>query len=134
MPLTQEELERRELQRRERKIIRQLEKRQRKMAARGIHVDLATLKREWLREHTMEEEIDVVGSEEDEEETEDAPVSVEEEDDDGDKTVPPEEDGSATTKQSNSGEGQKLLANGPSSMVVKTNPFSIDNLLSNLKK
>ena len=37
----------REEQRRERKIMRQLEKQQRKLSAKGVEVDLKTLRKEW---------------------------------------------------------------------------------------
>lgn len=70
-PLTPEELVKREQQRRERKILRQLEKQQRKLAAKGVDVDLKTLRKEWdqkradgIEEPDLEDdEIDVVGDE-----------------------------------------------------------------------
>jgi hypothetical protein len=46
-PLSQEELVRRDLRRRERKVVRQLEKQRRRLEHRGIVKDLATLRREW---------------------------------------------------------------------------------------
>lgn len=61
-PLTQTELERREQQRKERKLMRQLEKQQKKLAAKGIEMDLASLRDEWMKKHSDDlEEIDVVG-------------------------------------------------------------------------
>ncbi len=76
-PLTQEEMERRESQRRERRITRQLEKQQKRMEAKGIHVDMDTLRREWERKQLDrgdlgdQEEVDVVGSDDDEEDDDD---------------------------------------------------------------
>ena len=65
-PLSPEEIEKRERQRRQRKLNRQLEKKQAKLAEKGIHVDLATLKQNYkgedLDEDEEEELIDVVGS------------------------------------------------------------------------
>lgn len=46
-PLSPEEIEKREKQRKQRKLNRQLEKKQAKLAAKGIHVDLATLKQQF---------------------------------------------------------------------------------------
>jgi len=45
-PLTMEEMERKERDRGEKKVRKQLEKQQKKLALKGIHVDLETLKRE----------------------------------------------------------------------------------------
>ena len=45
-PLSREEIEKRERQRRQRKLNRQLEKKQAKLAAKGIHIDLATLRKQ----------------------------------------------------------------------------------------
>ena len=74
-PLTNEEMELREQQRRRRRLTRQLEKQQKKLAARGINVNMDTLRREWTnktKEDEDDREIDVVGSSEEEEEEEDA--------------------------------------------------------------
>ena len=76
-PLSQAEIEKRERQRRQRKLNRQLEKKQAKLAAKGIHVDISTLRQQWesksniskeadmALEESDDELIDVVGSEED---------------------------------------------------------------------
>lgn len=77
-PLSPEEIEKRERQRRQRKLNRQLEKKQAKLAEKGIHIDLATLKQnyqqskdrgeeDYLDEEEEEELIDVVGSDAEEE-------------------------------------------------------------------
>ena len=58
-PIPPEELEKRERERKERKLRKQLEKQQKKLAAKGIHVDIDSLKKE-IRE-TADSEIDVVG-------------------------------------------------------------------------
>ena len=75
-PLSVAEIEKRERQRRQRKLNRQLEKKQAKLAAKGIHVDIATLRQQWesksssskeedmALEESDDELIDVVGSEE----------------------------------------------------------------------
>ena len=69
-PLTMEEMERKERERGEKKVRKQLEKQQKKLAQKGIHVDLDTLKREYLTQRgilprdTADQEIDVVGDEE----------------------------------------------------------------------
>ena len=78
-PLSPQEIEKRERQRRQRKLNRQLEKKQAKLAAKGIHVDLNTLRQQYSKEdHGQEplsdvedddEEIDVVNSESEEHET-----------------------------------------------------------------
>eukprot|EP00095_Tigriopus_kingsejongensis_P010108 maker-scaffold152_size304267-snap-gene-1.18 protein:Tk10108 transcript:maker-scaffold152_size304267-snap-gene-1.18-mRNA-1 annotation:"homeobox protein unc-4-like" len=75
-PISEEELERREYQRREKKLMKQLEKQQKKLAAKGINVDLDTLKKDYdnqknggktsihLDAQKLDEEmIDVVGIE-----------------------------------------------------------------------
>eukprot|EP00095_Tigriopus_kingsejongensis_P010113 maker-scaffold152_size304267-snap-gene-2.25 protein:Tk10113 transcript:maker-scaffold152_size304267-snap-gene-2.25-mRNA-1 annotation:"homeobox protein" len=65
-PLTLSEMEKREKQRKERKLMRQLEKQQRKLAAKGVEVDLTTLRAEWMKKHSDDlEEIDVVGDDDD---------------------------------------------------------------------
>jgi hypothetical protein len=46
-PLSHEELVRRDHRRRERKIMRQLEKQRRRLESRGIFKDLATLRLQW---------------------------------------------------------------------------------------
>ncbi len=46
-PISQEELERKERDRRERKLLKQLEKQQKKLAAKGIHVDVETLRKDY---------------------------------------------------------------------------------------
>lgn len=57
-PLSPEEIEKREVQRRQRKLNRQLEKKQAKLAAKGIHVDLATLKQQFEAKKFHFEECD----------------------------------------------------------------------------
>lgn len=68
-----EELERKEKDRREKKLLKQLEKQQKKLAAKGIHVNLDDLKKDYDHQKAggksslhfdaqkMDEEIDVVG-------------------------------------------------------------------------
>ena len=46
-PIPEEELLRKERDRREKKLLKSLERQQRKLAAKGIAVDIATLRREW---------------------------------------------------------------------------------------
>jgi len=46
-PIPEEELLRKERERREKKLLKSLERQQRKLAAKGIAVDIATLRREW---------------------------------------------------------------------------------------
>ena len=66
-PLTMEEMARKERERQEKKVRKQLEKQQKKLAQKGIHVDLETLKREYLTQRGIlpkdgdNQEIDVVG-------------------------------------------------------------------------
>ena len=68
-PLTMEEMERKERDRGEKKVRKQLEKQQKKLALKGIHVDLETLKREYLTQRGIlpkdgeAGDIDVVGDE-----------------------------------------------------------------------
>ena len=68
-PLTPEEMVRKERERAEKKVRKQLEKQQKKLAQKGIHVDLETLKREYLTQRGLlpkdgdNQEIDVVGDE-----------------------------------------------------------------------
>ena len=45
--MSNEELQRKERERREKKLLKQLEKQQKKLAAKGIHVDLETLKKDY---------------------------------------------------------------------------------------
>ncbi|KAK8395483.1 hypothetical protein O3P69_005537 [Scylla paramamosain] len=60
-PIPPEELERRERVRREKKLLKQLERQQRKLALKGVHVSLEQLRREYENQHKPEPEIDVVG-------------------------------------------------------------------------
>lgn len=78
-PLSPEEIHKREIQRRERKLQRQLEKQHTKLSARGINVDLKTLRAQWevkYRARKMspgeetDEMIDVVGSDDDDDDDE----------------------------------------------------------------
>ncbi|KAF4528738.1 hypothetical protein B566_EDAN017233 [Ephemera danica] len=46
-PIPPEELQRKERDRREKKLLKALEKQQKKLALKGIHVELAALKRDW---------------------------------------------------------------------------------------
>jgi len=46
-PIPEEELVRKERERREKKLLKSLERQQRKLAAKGIAVDIVTLRREW---------------------------------------------------------------------------------------
>lgn len=50
-PIPAEELERKERDRKEKKLLKSLEKQQKKLALKGIHVDLATLRAEWEAQH-----------------------------------------------------------------------------------
>ena len=59
-PLSPDEIEKRERQRRQRKLNRQLEKKQAKLAAKGIHVDLATLKKQ-LEESKNDDSEELIG-------------------------------------------------------------------------
>jgi hypothetical protein len=52
-PIPEEELLRKERERREKKLIKSLERQQRKLAAKGITVDIATLRREWEAKREM---------------------------------------------------------------------------------
>ncbi|XP_042206031.1 homeobox protein HOX3-like isoform X2 [Homarus americanus] len=60
-PIPPDELERRERLRREKKMLKQLERQQRKLALKGVHVTLEQLRREYENQHKPEPEIDVVG-------------------------------------------------------------------------
>jgi hypothetical protein len=46
-PIPPEELQRKDRERREKKLLKALEKQQKKLALKGIHVDLAALRRDW---------------------------------------------------------------------------------------
>lgn len=46
-PIPAEELRRKEIERRQKKLLKSLERQQRKLAAKGVTVDLDTLRREW---------------------------------------------------------------------------------------
>ncbi|XP_063234355.1 homeobox protein unc-4-like [Bacillus rossius redtenbacheri] len=50
-PIPEEELRRKERERRDKKLLKALERQQRKLAAKGVAVDLATLRREWEAKH-----------------------------------------------------------------------------------
>ncbi|XP_050696022.1 homeobox protein unc-4 homolog isoform X2 [Eriocheir sinensis] len=60
-PIPPDELERRERVRHEKKMMKQLERQQRKLALKGVHVSLEQLRREYENQHKSEPEIDVVG-------------------------------------------------------------------------
>ncbi|XP_050722772.1 homeobox protein unc-4 homolog [Eriocheir sinensis] len=68
-PIPPDELERRERVRREKKVLKQLERQQRKLALKGVHVSLEQLRREYENQHKPEPEIDVVGDASDQEES-----------------------------------------------------------------
>merc|ERR1711936_829687 len=80
-PIPPEEIERREQQRREKKLMRQLEKQQKKLEAKGIMVEISQLRQEWEaarnggkggnNEPILEHEIDVVGDDSDTEDQDD---------------------------------------------------------------
>ncbi|XP_069972054.1 homeobox protein unc-4 homolog isoform X2 [Penaeus vannamei] len=53
-PIPPEELERRERLRREKKLLKQLERQQRKLALKGVHVSLEQLRREYESQHKPE--------------------------------------------------------------------------------
>lgn len=46
-PIPADELRRKEHERRQKKLLKSLERQQRKLAAKGVHVDLDTLRKEW---------------------------------------------------------------------------------------
>ncbi|XP_049948241.1 homeobox protein unc-4-like [Schistocerca serialis cubense] len=50
-PIPEEELRRKERERREKKLLKSLERQQRKLAAKGVAVDLDTLRRQWEAKH-----------------------------------------------------------------------------------
>jgi homeobox protein Unc-4 len=50
-PIPAEELERKERDRKEKKLLKSLEKQQKKLALKGIHVDMASLRAEWETQH-----------------------------------------------------------------------------------
>jgi len=61
-PLTPDEMVRKERERGEKKLRKQLDKQQKKLAQKGIHVDIDTLRREYLAQRgigTREQDIDV---------------------------------------------------------------------------
>ncbi|XP_066980026.1 homeobox protein unc-4 homolog [Macrobrachium rosenbergii] len=60
-PIPPDELERRERLRREKKVLKQLERQQRKLALKGVHVTIEQLRQEYNNQHRPEPEIDVVG-------------------------------------------------------------------------
>nr|XP_045590144.1 homeobox protein unc-4 homolog [Procambarus clarkii] len=70
-PIPPAELERRERLRREKKILKQLERQQRKLTLKGVHVTIEQLRREYENQHKPEPEIDVVGDCSDSEDTRD---------------------------------------------------------------
>ncbi|KAF6200543.1 hypothetical protein GE061_004986 [Apolygus lucorum] len=51
-PIPEEELRRKERDRRQKKLLKSLERQQRKLAAKGVTVDLETLRREWEAQHS----------------------------------------------------------------------------------
>lgn len=64
-PLTPQEMVRKEQERHEKKLRKQLDKQQKKLAQKGIHVDMDTLKREYLVQRGIlphDQDVDVVGS------------------------------------------------------------------------
>ena len=60
-PIPPDELEKRERHRREKRIQKQLERQQRKLALKGVHVSLEQLRQEYNTNGPPEPEIDVVG-------------------------------------------------------------------------
>jgi homeobox protein Unc-4 len=61
-PIPEEELLRKERERREKKLIKSLERQQRKLAAKGIAVDIATLRREWEAKREMTSSVSTRGA------------------------------------------------------------------------
>ncbi|CAL4144141.1 unnamed protein product, partial [Meganyctiphanes norvegica] len=64
-PIPENELIKRERLRRERKLLKQLERQQRKLVLKGVHVTIEQLRREYESQHRPEPEIDVVGDDSD---------------------------------------------------------------------
>ena len=93
-------------------MTRLLEKQRRRMEARGIAVDMETLRRDWERkqsgDHDGDDEIDVVGSDDDDED---------DDDDDHDEEVVEEKDEAKQMTTQNSGR------------LRSRSSFSIDSLL-----
>lgn len=116
-PLSHEELIRRDQRRKERKIIRQLEKQRKRLAMRGIFKDLSTLRAQWEEKRRNGNE---KGSLENDEDPDD------EDDDDSDDEIDVENDFETSSSQFES-----KKSNDP---PLKKSSFSIDNLLSHALK
>ena len=122
--MSNEELQRKERERREKKLYKQLEKQQKKLAAKGIHVDIETLKKDYetqraggkstlnleaaLAAASANEEIDVVGGIDD---SMDLDSDVEQE-------------------MTNSQQTQIRLKQMEADIKKKISPFSIESLLA----
>jgi hypothetical protein len=124
-PLSREELVRRDERRKERKILRQLEKQRRRLENRGIFKDLATLRLEWQQKRAASMAAGASGAmaisehgldDEDLDDDEDDEIDVENDDqvdDDVDTEAP-----------------IKVRKDNVVAKENKASAFSIDNLLS----
>ena len=126
--MSNEELQRKERERREKKLYKQLEKQQKKLAAKGIHVDIETLKKDYetqraggkstlnleaaLAAASANEEIDVVGGIDDS-------MDLDESDVEGDMI------GGTNSQQT-----QIRLKQMEADIKKKISPFSIESLLA----
>ncbi len=107
-------------------MARQLEKQRRRMAARGVEVDMETLRRDWERKRKMgkasgqdcdeeedEDEIDVVGSDDDEEDDFEDGVAAD-----------------PASPESRASAGSSLESSrGPQRVSARSSSFTIDSLL-----
>lgn len=105
--------------RRKKKLAKALERQARKLRAKGITVDIETLKAEYLAQHRIASESDL--------EDDDIQIDVVGEDSDDDEP----EDCSINRRDSTDGRDSSGDSDAPPKHTIRSNPFSIESLLYN---
>lgn len=107
--------------RRRKKLSKALERQARKLRAKGITVDIETLKAEYLAQHRINSESDL--------DDDDIQIDVVGEESDDDDNEP--EDCSMTRRDSNDGRESSGDSDVAPKISIRSNPFSIESLLYN---
>lgn len=107
--------------RRRKKLAKALERQARKLRAKGITVDIETLKAEYLAQHRINSESDL--------DDDDIQIDVVGEVSDDDDNEP--EDCSMTRRDSTDGRDSSGDSDAVPKISIRSNPFSIESLLYN---
>ena len=149
-PLSHEELIRRDERRRERKILRQLEKQRRRLESRGIVKDLATLRAEWQQKRinltlggasngegpSSERSVDEEDLDEDDDDDDDDEIDVENDDREEDRVMVGQSQvrGDGLAPHVADDDDVSNVQKDAKVVLSSSSSFSIDNLLSHAMK